>query len=222
MRFKEYLMEDTSSSMRLSMEFERADMNFFAEKQRETKEILNIINSQLTNKFDCVIETEITNAFVRLRIPLNSASLARQAMAIKDTCQEILNEREEGFYGAIDGFVNCQGVPKFRLDYNEIIIRISKQQTLNKIDEVIINPDFVSVSFDKNWIGGLLKLCDIKNINTNRFSLCIENDAGGNSSGGLQKALDNVMNELLKPNPDKWNLQEELEKDKATKPYASE
>jgi hypothetical protein len=114
--------------------------------------------------------------------------------------------------------IRYNGLPSFPVYAENVSVFLhNRNDDLSAIVENVKNSKTLTISFPPNWVGGVLKLFDIKQLPGASSIQFI----GDNSS--LYERWTSIVNKyLMMPNPDKWECQEELEKDKSTKPFASD
>jgi hypothetical protein len=108
-------------------------------------------------------------------------------------------------------------VPDYKCAATSMFIKVAKEDSLINLAENIEVFSNLELHFATNWVGGLLSLFEIKEKVGFDLTLKVKDGAGS----GLEKAL-KIVDTFLSSEGDKWECQEELEKDKSTKPFASE
>jgi hypothetical protein len=107
------------------------------------------------------------------------------------------------------------GEPKYKIISTKIVLHVSRGIQLKAIIEKIEAESLIINFTDGNWVGGLLSILDLPSSTLIGFRATIT------LSKPLRQAIE-IIKDCRGSSGDKWDCQEELEKDKSTKPFASE
>jgi hypothetical protein len=102
-----------------------------------------------------------------------------------------------------------------------LIINLKKTDELTDIFDVVKNvKDSIHIQFPKNWVGGLLGLCKLKDLyEKNRLQINFDS-SDENLEEALQLMKRYITGVVNKQIQDEWDMQEEYEKEKRTKIFA--
>jgi hypothetical protein len=152
-----------------------------------------------------------------LVISITSEQFYNLNIGAANKIKEILDEAAQAlglsfFYYNI--LTNFNGIPSKPINNcDDVIIYIDKDVELKDLVGKIHQVKDLTIFFMKNWIGGILSVFDLTGYQDLRITFCDD---------GREKVYEIVTTHLLSPSPDKWDCQEELEKNKSTKPFASD
>jgi hypothetical protein len=226
MRFKDYLTESGDSNVTFLVQIKYKSQNKIelgeipiGEYERTQKAIEKIIKEKfdleaVKFEFDYqLVEFQILNLPAKFAGDLNLTNEIRQR-----TVDTLL-----GFFPDLrltHSFIRLtlDGLPRFKIfSGGNIYIHVKKAELSLAPAVKYINPKNIKVVFyiPDGWVGGVLSVLEMPNEEI-KF-------VGGNHRGDLPWI--NIVKRYLKlpvHQRDKWDCQEELEKDKSTKPFASD
>jgi hypothetical protein len=103
--------------------------------------------------------------------------------------------------------------PLYKGSFKSVTVNIRKGDSLTSLGTYLHSSNLI-LKIENNWVGGVLSLFEIKGLQPTKTAV-YTNDPK------ISKVFMIVLGNL-KEGKDKWDCQEELEKDKSTKPFASE
>jgi hypothetical protein len=217
MRFKEYLMEETSPTVDYMFSAscsykDLTDVSYLGKIIRSLKSTygvnFNVKQEMQSSDFILFRLVDIPERFYSMR---ESDDLFNTLLSV------IFGGDPNTTARTVKGLMISQGIPKKRLAGRNINVNIPpKTSSLKGIEIISTNPN-VLIILPHNYVGGLLSVFDMDNPRVN-FRIDVE---FGQPPKGLVTAV-KIVRDMIVDNKDKWDCQEELEKDKSTKPFASD
>jgi hypothetical protein len=216
MRFKDYLKEDVNKGYTLEINFQTTNNSYDVWVDK-------IVHKLLVHKYPTLENIVMDREYIVVTIPniskeiLNSSSKINQVVKDFKETFELNDVKIHKDKNQI--CLNIEGGITSPIDTKDLFLvklTLQKNDKLTNIHKHISSLNILTIDFKPDWIGGVLDLFELKS-KTNFFNLyCFDSKPGS----GLFRVVDFLKENL--GSLDKWDAQEELEKDKATKPFASE
>jgi hypothetical protein len=212
MRFKEYLTESPYQGVYFTTEVYPQEIDEIPWQWVKTQ----IAEKTKIDK-DFISVSQGTAEIIYVKIKIEPSANIKE---IETIVTEVFTTLEDTYCAVLKGTVQCFGIPNYKISWNYINITLTdKNMKLTGISKVIIGKDLMlTIELCNNWIGGILDIFNMDNI----AAFYLQRTSHPKHDEFTKKMQEFISKHLSNPNLDKWDAQEELEKDKSTKPFASE